>query len=172
MVDVLATKHPKLFGETVAREVGRAVDDGRMVYPNIRFAGSGEVIDAYLPALGEVLSKGIHLWGFSRNIRLAKRLRDMGAAVIISCDHTSPPGFIEEARNADFHLAYSSLGVTDSPPEGTIVTFPVHRIGRVREVVDTPTLCPKVLSDFFDDSRPAGSCQDLCRRCHLGGAPR
>jgi hypothetical protein len=170
MVDVLASTQPLLFAEAVEREVKQAVDRGLLPYPNIRFAGSGEVIDAYIPGLKEVLRRGVHLWGFTRNLKLAQQLRKIGAAVIVSCDHTSAPGFIDEARTAGFPLAYSSSGVEDRPPAGTLVTFPVHRVGRVREVVDAPSLCPKVLADFFDDCRPAGSCQRLCLRCHQGNA--
>ena len=90
MVDALASKHPTIFGEAVAREVGKAVDNGLLPYPNLRFAGSGEVVDAYVPALQEVLRRGIRLWGFTRNIRLARRLREIGAAVIVSCDRDQP----------------------------------------------------------------------------------
>jgi len=167
MVDVLATTEPILFGEIVELEVRRAVERGMLTYPNIRYSGSGEIVEAYVPALLEVERRGIRLWGFTRSLRYARLLRDIGVSVIVSCDQTSPLDVVERARKDDFPLGYSSVGVEDEPPEGTLVTFPVHRVGRVREVVDTPSLCPKVLSDYFDDSRPEGYCQRLCSRCHL-----
>src|SRR5262249_14177890 len=97
---------------------------------------------------------------------LANRLRALGAGVIVSCDKTSPPGFAADAVAAGFLLAYSSSGINDKPPSGTVVTFPVHRVGRVREVVDSPSVCPKALADFLDDSRPKADCQQFCHRCH------
>lgn len=170
MVDVLASKEPLLFAEAVEAEVTAAVRSGQLPYPNLRFSGSGEVIEPYIPALQEVALRGIRLWGFTRNLRLAKRIREIGAYVIFSCDNTTLPETIAHARGEGFPLAYSSSGVEDLPPGGTLVTFPVHRIGRVLEVVNTATLCPKVLSDFFDDCRPEGACQLFCQRCHLKGA--
>lgn len=167
MVDVLASREPILFGEMVEAEVRHAVKLGELPYPNLRFSGSGEVIEAYLPALQEVVKRGIRLWGFTRNLRLAKLVREIGAYVIVSSDKTSPQEYVDRARREGFPLAYSSSGVEDQPPVGTLVTFPVHRLGRVLEVVDTPTLCPKVLSDYFTDSRPVGYCQRACQRCHL-----
>jgi hypothetical protein len=94
-------------------------------------------------------------------------LRRIGVGIIVSCDRTSPEGFAERARGSAFPLAYTSAGVDDRPPLGTIVTFPLHRVGRVREVVDSQSVCPKVLADYLYDSRPAGTCQTQCRRCHL-----
>lgn len=169
MVDVLASQEPMLFAEVVEVEVRRAVKQGRLPYPNLRFSGSGEVIDAYLPGLQEIARRGVRLWGFTRNVRLAKSLRASGASVIVSCDKTSPRESLEHARREGFPIAYSSSGIEDRPPAGTLVTFPVHRIGRVHEVVDADTLCPKVLADYFEDSRPDGYCQRFCRRCHLEG---
>jgi hypothetical protein len=166
MVDVLARKYPGIFADRVSAEVHDAVENGLMPYPNLRYSGSGEVTEAYISALREVCLRGVHLWGFTRNLRLAHELRQMGAGVIISCDKTTPPGVIQKASAGSFALAYSSSGVSDTPPEGTVVTFPVHRVGRVREVVDSPSLCPKVLADFLHDSRPSASCQVVCRRCH------
>lgn len=171
MVDVLARSFPKLFAEQVTAEVNAAVQAGLMPYPNLRYSGSGEVVEAYVPALRGVSERGVLLWGFTRNLRLANQLRDMGAGVIISCDKSSPPGFIEEAVSACFPLGYSSNGVDDLPPKGTVVTFPVHRVGRVREVVDSPSVCPKVLADFLDDCRPKASCQLICHRCHKPNKP-
>ncbi len=166
MVDVLARNFPDIFGEHVAAEVQTIVDEGKIPYPNLRYSGSGEVVDAYLPALRQIQSRGVLLWGFTRNLQLGQELRKLGASVIISCDNTSPPGFIEKAKELMFRLAYSSNGVNDLPPVGTLVTFPVHRVGRVREVVDSPSVCPKVLADFLDDCRPKASCQLICQRCH------
>jgi hypothetical protein len=166
MVDVLARNFPGVFGEYVADEVRTVVREGQIPYPNLRYSGSGELVEAYLPALQEIRNRGVLLWGFTRNLRLAQELRKLGASVIISCDKTSPPGFIEQAVEQRFPLAYSSSGVEDRPPLGTLVTFPVHRVGRVREVVDSPTVCPKVLADFLDDCRPKASCQLICQRCH------
>jgi hypothetical protein len=166
MVDTLARRFPGLFAKQVAAEVEAVVQAGMMHYPNLRYSGSGEVVEAYIPALQELIKFGIQLWGFTRNLRLAHCLREIGASVIVSCDKTSPSGFALEATAAGFQLGYSSEGVDDFPPVGTIVTFPVHRVGRVREVVDTPSVCPKVLSDFLDDCRPKASCQLICQRCH------
>jgi hypothetical protein len=170
MVDQLAINEPALFARTVRVEVEKAVASGQLAYPNLRLAGSGETIDAYVPALAEVVRHGVRVWGFTRNIRLAERLREAGVAVIVSCDRTSPPGFVERVTRSDFPIAYTSTGVDDHPPAETLVTFPVHRVGRVREVVDAPTLCPKVLADFLDDSRPEAFCQRYCQRCHLNEA--
>jgi len=166
MVDTLARRFPDLFAKQVASEVDAAVRTGLMPYPNLRYSGSGEVVEAYICALREINNLGIRLWGFTRSLRLAHLLRGIGASVIISCDKTSPPGFADEATAAGFPLGYSSDGVNDFPPTGTIVAFPVHRVGRVREVVDSPTVCPKVLADFLDDCRPKSSCQLVCQRCH------
>lgn len=166
MVDVLARNFPVIFAEQVTAEVNAAVQAGLMPYPNLRYSGSGEVVEAYVPALRGVCERGVRLWGFTRNLRLARQLRDMGAGVIVSCDKSSTPGFVEEASADGFPLGYSSNGVHDLPPKGTVVTFPVHRVGRVREVVDSPSVCPKVLADFLDDCRPKASCQLICHRCH------
>lgn len=171
MVDVLARNFPALFAAQVTAEVNAAVKAGLMPYPNLRYSGSGEVVEAYVPALRGVHDRGVRLWGFTRNLRLARVLRDMGAGVIVSCDKSSPPDFVEEARTAGFPLGYSSNGVDDFPPEGTVVAFPVHRVGRVREVVDSPAVCPKVLADFLDDCRPEASCQLICHRCHNPNKP-
>lgn len=171
MVDVLARGFPKLFAEQISSEVMAAVETGLMTYPNLRYSGSGEVVEAYLPALQEVHDRGIQLWGFTRSLRLGAKLRDMGAGVVISCDNTSPAGFIEQARKMGFSLGYTSNGVEDVPPNGSVVTFPVHRVGRVREVVDSESVCPKVLADFLDDCRPKASCQLICTRCHTPDKP-
>ncbi len=167
MVDVLARKYPCLFAEIVAEEVFYQVRKGNLPYPNLRYSGSGEVVESYFPALQKLVGREVTLWGFTRSLRIAEGLRDLGASVIISCDSTSPSTLAAQAASAGFAIAYTSMGVNDAPPEGTVVTFPIHRIGRVREVVDSPTVCPKVLADFFEDSRPKAGCQVLCRRCHI-----
>ena len=166
MVDVLARGFPTLFAKAVLAEVIEAVEKGLLPYPNIRYSGSGEVTEAYLPALAQTAALGVRLWGFTRNLAVAEALRQMGAAVIISCDRTSGDDFIRQGQEAGFPLAYTSSGVMDHPPQGTVVTFPIHRVGRVREVVDSSSLCPKVLSDFLDDCRPEFACQRFCQRCH------
>lgn len=171
MVDALARRFPDVFADQVAAEVNAAVNAGLMPYANLRYSGSGEVVEEYLPGLKAVQDLGIRLWGFTRSLVLANKLREFGASVIVSCDSSSSPGFAEQANSQGFALAYSSSGVTDRPPAGTVVTFPVHRVGRVREVVDSPSVCPKVLADFLDDCRPAASCQLRCLRCHTPNEP-
>jgi hypothetical protein len=171
MVDVAARHFPLLFGEIVSCEVNAAVADGRLPYPNLRYSGSGEVVDAYIPALRSVAEHGVFLWGFTRSLSAAVSLRSFGASVIFSCDRTTRAEDIAKARTLGIRFGYTSTDINDYPPEGTVVTFPVHRIGRVREVVDTASLCPKVLADFLDDCRPAGSCQFTCRRCHTPDVP-
>lgn len=167
MIDRLAVRHPLLFARAVHREVEKAVRIGELSYPNLRLAGSGETIRAYVPALAEIVRLGVRLWGFTRDLQLAERLREVGVAIIASCDKTSPFGFVEHAEASGVPIAYTSEGVEDLPPAGTLVTFPLHRVGRVREVVDVPSLCPKVLADFLHDSRPQAFCQRYCQRCHL-----
>ena len=167
MVDQLAKKHPALFVHKVKNEVKKAVESGSIPYANLRLAGSGETIEAYLTPLKELVEQGINLWGFTRNLHLAKKLHDIGVSIIISCDKTSPNGFIEKTIKSKFPIAYTSIDVNDQPPPGTLVTFPIHRVGKVREVVDSKTICPKVLSDFLDDSRPPSFCQNNCHKCHL-----
>jgi len=166
MVDILARNFPAIFADKVEEEVNAALAGGLIPYKNLRYSGSGELVEAYIPALKELSRRGILLWGFTRDLKLGQQLKELGAGVIISCDSTSKPGFIDKAVNAGFPLGYTSKGVDDVPPKGTVVTFPVHRIGRVKEVVDTNSLCPKVLADFLDDSRPKASCQLICHRCH------
>jgi hypothetical protein len=169
MVDVLARRFPRLFAERVESEVRQTVADGLMKYANLRYSGSGEVVEAHVTALEQIALRGVSLWGFTRSLRLAQELRKIGASVIISCDRSSPEGFAECAMAAGFALAYSSMGVEDHPHPKALVTFPVHRGGRVREVVDTPSLCPKVVAEFLHGCRPAASCQLICTRCHAPG---
>ena len=163
---MLARRFPSLFAEKVSQEVDFAVNSGAFKYKNLRYSGSGEVISAHLPALELISAQGVKLWGFTRDLRIAEGLRRIGATVIISCDKSSHPNLTKQSIELNFPLAYTSLGVNDHPPPGTVVTFPLHRIGRVHEVVETPSLCPKVLQDFLHDSRPGGTCQLVCNRCH------
>jgi hypothetical protein len=167
LVDVLARSHPQLFGELVCEEVGALVAKGTLPYPNLRYSGSGELTRAHLPALRAVHNGGTRLWGFTRSVTIAAQLREWGIGVLLSCDRTTNPAAIEHALTLGVGLAYVSADVFDIPPTGTVVTFPIHRGGRVREVVETDTLCPKVLDDFFLDRRPEASCQRRCTRCHL-----
>jgi hypothetical protein len=169
MVDVLARQWPQLFAEVVTAEVFEAVKNGMLPYPNLRYSGSGELVEAYLPALRDLQSRGVHLWGFTRSLDIARALRSFGAGVIVSCDRTSPTDFASVAHSEGFAIGYTSADVNDVPPKGTVVTFPIHRVGRVREVVASDTICPKVVADFLHDSRPKGSCQLVCRRCHKPG---
>ena len=169
MVDVLARSFPDLFGEIVASEVNKAVDRGLLRYANLRYSGSGEVVCDYLPALRSVIKRGVHLWGFSRDLGVATELREAGAAVIISCDKTSSKEFINESVLNKFDLAYSSDGVDDIPPPEALVTFPVHRVGKVHEIVDSASVFPKVLQEILYDERSAATCQIQCNRCHKEG---
>ena len=166
MVDSLARGHPEVFADAVASEVGRAVASGLLPYPNLRYSGSGEVASAHIPALKEVARREVRLWGFTRNLPLAEELRRIGASVIVSCDATSPEGFLEAALAGGFRIAYSSTGIEDPPPCDALVTFPVHRVGRVHEVVDHPSICPKVMEEFLYERRAAATCQNVCQRCH------
>jgi hypothetical protein len=171
MVDALARSFPHLFGAAVAREVHEAVHDKRLPYANLRYSGSGEVVEAYIPALRQVCERGVHLWGFTRSVNMANALRELGAGVIFSCDRTTPVADLSTATMQGFPLGYTSADVNDRPPAGTVVTFPVHRVGRVREVVDCSSICPKVLADFLHDCRPPASCQQVCQRCHRPESP-
>jgi hypothetical protein len=167
MVDVLAREHPELFASQVVKEVDEAVDAGRMPYRNLRYSGSGEVSASYMEGLELVASAGVHLWGFTRDLEVAGLLRSIGAGVIVSVDRTTPGSTISGSRSLGFPLAYTSMDIDDLPPAGTLVTFPVHRVGRVREVAATESLCPKVLYDFYDEQRPPATCQMECQRCHV-----
>lgn len=169
LVDFFARRYPVYFADKVALEVAQGVSEGRLAYKNLRYSGSGEISLSHLPALKLVLQHGIHLWGFTRDITIALELRNLGAATIFSCDATSAPNAVDTALRHKLPIAYVSSGVDDFPPFDAFVVFPVHRGGRVSEVVDHPSLCPKVLFDFFHDSRPLGSCQTSCLRCHLHG---
>ena len=164
--DVLAKKFPQLFASKVVKEVNKAKDKGEISYPNLRFSGSGEASKHHVEALGLINSAGVSVWGFSRNIVVANKLRDVGVYVQISCDKTSSSSFITSAIAGGFSLAYTSTAFDDTPPIGTNVVFPLHRSGRVSEVVDTAGLCPKVVEEFFSQQRRPRYCQAFCNRCH------
>jgi hypothetical protein len=165
--DQLARQFPSLFADAVASEVFAHVEAGRMPYANLRFSGSGEVHAAHIPALVELRARGgVRLWGFSRSIDVARQLDEAGICVLFSCDLTTPPARVKSARALGLKLAYTSTGVNDPPPLGTFVTFPVHRSGRVKEVVSADSLCPKVVEEYLDGKRREGACQWRCTRCH------
>lgn len=164
--DVLARRLPASFAEQVAREIGRAVEQAAIPYPNLRVSGSGEITKAHIPALVEVAGFGVHLWGFTRDLTLAAMLRNVGANMLISCDASSREGLAVAAVRRGFGLAYTSRGVDDRPPPGTLVTFPLHKQGQVAEVVEADSVCPKVLEEFLEGRRRINYCQSLCHRCH------
>jgi hypothetical protein len=166
LVDLVASRYPDEFARLVASEVRREVDAGRLPYPNVRLSGSGEIAATHFPAIKSLAEAGVALWGFSRSAQVAEFLSSIGVPVLFSCDASTPPAAMEEARLAKLPLAYTSTGVDDPPPSGAVVTFPVHREGKVREVVDHSTVCPKVLQEFLDGHREAASCQVRCQRCH------
>jgi hypothetical protein len=167
ITDRLARDYPKLFSEIVGGEVDQLVKSGRLPYPNLRFSGSGEIHNSHLPALIALTERGIHLWGFSRNLRVATRLREAGIAVLFSSDSTTPEQTVVEALRSGLKLAYTSTGVDDHPPLDTFVVFPLHRSGSVREVVDSPGVCPKVLEEYLEGRRRRAACQFHCKRCHM-----
>lgn len=166
MVDLAARRAPEEFARKVAAEVKRAVEKGRLSYPNLRYSGSGEVAEAHLEALRGIRDLGVSLWGFTRRVVVAEGLRSTGAHVLVSCDSSTPIRLVHDAAERGFELAYISTGVEDLPPEGTRVTFPVHRVGVVREVVDHPSVCPKVVDEFLHGVRRSQWCQLSCHRCH------
>jgi len=164
--DILAKKFPDALSAKVVKEVNRATEKGEIPYSNLRFCGSGEASKHHVVVLGLIKSAGVSVWGFSRNLVVANMLRDVGVHVQISCDKTSSKKFIESAVLGGFPLAYTSTTFDDKPPYGTNVVFPLHRSGRVSEVVDAAGLCPKVVEEFFSQQRRPRYCQDLCTRCH------
>jgi hypothetical protein len=166
MVDILARTQRQLFADLVTREVHEAVGEGVLAYPNLRYSGSGEMTRAHLPALKLIAANSIHLWGFTRQLDLVEPLRQIGAGVLFSCDRSTPSGAFQTAKELRVGLAYTSSSIDDSPPPNTVVVFPLHRGGRVKEVVDSEGLCPKVLEDFMYDERSERFCQTKCHRCH------
>lgn len=166
MVDVIASNFPELFASQVASEIGRLVASGRLPYANVRYSGSGEVHLRHVGALERTAKKGIHIWGFTKSLEVARRLRASGIASLFSCDLTTAVKSIEAARDEGFGLAYTSISVHDVPPVGTIVTFPLHTSGSVRELVSVDSLCPKVVDEYYSAQRTAHWCQTRCFRCH------
>jgi hypothetical protein len=166
MTDSLARNYPALFAEIVAVEVNTLAAANEISYPNLRFSGSGELHPAHLPAMFQLKDRGVNLWGFSRNISMAIELRDYSINVIFSCDITTPIEKIREARRNGLQLAYTSTGVSDAPPEGAFVTFPLHRSGKVREIVVADSVCPKVEQEYLEGKRTRAACQTKCMRCH------
>jgi hypothetical protein len=167
MVDVLATAYPDLFAKIVVDEVSGAVRAGRMPYPNLRYSGSGELALKHVPALCEVMRRGVRLWGFTKSIPVAERLLEERIPVIYSFDRSTSPASLSAALVLGLPLSYSSSGVDDTPPVPVHVVFPIHRSGRISEVADVPNLCPKVVYEYFHQMRPQGMCQATCNRCHL-----
>ena len=166
MTDRLARDHPDLFADVVSRDVFSFVNSGKLSYPNIRFSGSGEIHKSHFPALLGLKDRGVHLWGFSRSPKLALELRSQGISVLFSCDATTPQKTLSLAREGGLKLAYTSLGVHDAPPVEAFVVFPVHRSGRVREIVDSQNICPKISQEFLNVRRKPASCQQVCTLCH------
>jgi hypothetical protein len=166
LTDVASMRIPEKLALKVCAEVHELVRVGSLPYPNLRYSGSGEVALHHVDFLGQLASLGVHLWGFSRNLAVARALRARGASVLVSCDRTSSRAFVRKAVTSGFRLAYTSIAVDDIAPPNTLVIFPLHRSGKVREVVNAGELCPKVVEEFFNGERRAGSCQVRCTRCH------
>lgn len=164
--DLGARRCPRALAEQAELEVRALVRTGSLPYPNLRFSGSGEVQPHHIPVLHLIVDRGVRLWGFTRSAQTAVALRDIGAAAIFSCDSTTPPDRMEEAKKLGVPLAYSSRGVSDPPPNDALVTFPVHVSGRVLEAIDHASLCPKVVEEFLNGVRRSGWCQTRCKRCH------
>jgi hypothetical protein len=167
ITDRLARDYPHLFADIVSEEVGQLVKGGRLPYPNIRFSGSGEVHQSHLPALLALAQRRVHLWGFSRNIRIADHLTKEGISVLFSCDSTTPRQTVSEALRRGLKLAYTSTGVDDQPPLDAFVVFPLHCSGRVREIVVSESVCPKILEEYLEGRRKKAACQFNCTRCHM-----
>lgn len=166
MTDRLARDYPEVFAEVVYQEILLFTKNDKLAYPNIRFSGSGEVHQAHFSALISLKEKGVHLWGFSRNPKLAIELQDQGISVLFSCDATTPKKTLDFAQENGLKLAYTSLGVKDTPGFHAFVVFPVHRSGRVREIADTRNVCPKISQEFLTGRRKPASCQQACTLCH------
>lgn len=169
LVDVYAERHPNAFADRVVVEVRELVRRGLLRYFNVRFAGSGELRLQHIPALECLAANGIRAWGFTKNAAVYLRLRKSRIACLFSCDATSDREALRSVLSAGGLLAYTSTSARDLPPEGSFVTFPVHVSGRVTEVADHPTLCPKVLEEYFDGTRREAWCQARCLRCHQRG---
>jgi hypothetical protein len=168
LIDVCAKRLPNALAEKISNELFVYLEKGLIQYPNLRFSGSGELAKHHLDLIEILISKKINLWGFSKNLKLASSLRALGSQVLISIDKTTDARFVEKAIRLGFLIAYTSIGVDDYPPANTLVTFPLHRGGKVKEVVDVSSLCPKVVEEYFHGKRNSGYCQDICNRCHYG----
>jgi len=165
-VDYCIRTYPDIVVNSVVEEVQEFVKKGQLPYPNLRFSGSGEVTAIHIDLLTEIKQRGVQLWGFSRNIKVASALKSVGIHVIFSCDHTTPSNVVAQANNFQLPLAYTSCNVQDFPIYDVTVVFPLHRGGRVQQVADHAKNCPKVVAEYFEHSRNQASCQNLCRRCH------
>lgn len=169
--DVLARRVPHAFANRIATCIMSEVRRGTLPYPNLRYSGSGEISLAHVSAIEDIASRGVRLWGFTKNPQVAEALHRASVPVIFSSDRTTPADHLSIPRSLGIPLAYSSAGVDDLPPPGTVVTFPVHISGRVTEAADHPSLCPKVVEEFLHGDRTPAWCQTRCQRCHLKTAP-
>lgn len=166
LVDYCIRTYPDIVVNLVVDEVQELVKKGRLPYPNLRFSGSGEVATMHIELLAEIKQRGVQLWGFSRNIKVATALKSVGIHVIFSCDHSTPSNVVSQAIRLQLPLAYTSCNVQDLPTYDVTVVFPLHRGGRVLQVADHAMNCPKVVAEYFEHSRKQASCQNLCTRCH------
>lgn len=166
LVDFCIRNYPEIVVSKIVEEVNGLVRKGLLPYPNLRFSGSGEVAAMHIDALKEISNHGINLWGFSRNIRVASILKSAGIKVIFSCDNTTSQEMVQQALESGLSIAYTSCDVTDAPAYEVEVVFPLHRGGKVKQVVNHPMNCPKVISEYFSHSREPASCQLICTRCH------
>jgi hypothetical protein len=164
LTDGAARLVPDLFSARVYEELQALCRRGALADMNLRYSGSGELVLGHVPALMLIAQRGVRLWGFTRNLAVAERLKGNRISVIFSCDRTTRRGILERASRLGLPLGYTSTDVADLPPSGTFVTFPLHRSGHVREVVKCETLCPKVVEEYLEGSRRSGLCQG-CRRC-------
>lgn len=166
-VDYCIKKYPECMVDKVIKEVNIAVEKKKIPYPNLRFSGSGEITHHHLPLIDMLIKNGINIWGFSKNVDIAIKLKKIGASVIFSYDRTSSRDKVHQAISAGIALGYTSSGVFDNPIHKAFVVFPLHKGGKVQEVLDHPKLCPKVVEEFLTGKRNAASCQATCNRCHF-----
>jgi hypothetical protein len=166
LIDAASERVPELLAQKVVQEVEAAVARHVIPYANLRYSGSGEVGAHHVTTLVLIKDAGVRLWGFSRNFAVAEMLRARGVSVIISSDRSTAGSFLRKAVELGFPIAYTSTGVDDPPPVEAFVVFPLHKRGRVQEVVDVNSLCPKVVEEYFYGHREQGACQLRCQRCH------
>jgi hypothetical protein len=164
--DVFCRKYPQEFAQLVAAEVHDAVRRGKLPYPNLRISGSGEISPSHITGLLQIIQENVHIWGFSKNIDLIEILNSQGAHFLFSMDSTTPEIVVAKASSAKVGIAYTSTSVTDHPTLSPKVVFPLHKVGRVGEVVDHAALCPKVIDEYLNGQRMPASCQSTCNRCH------